>query len=229
MSRHLTKNQIEELHQDILTTVRQSYPSNGYQIVAVSPSSSSESLYVYVMYKRRLYYLRFSAHNNEIKGHGYTTFNLLQYSNWSQLKSKLHSYFLLSNQTNAYKLMGYHNFIWLALIYRCSTNPSLKIELEPADDIRKVTIYMDKVSFAEVVNAKSIRKLLANLLTGLITPNAHIDRVYSKDPCWLDITPSGIKLLNHYADVSKYGTDHCWLTTPTSLNIKQLVHILNSI
>ena len=41
MSRHLTKAQIEELHQDILTTVRQSYPSNGYRIVAVSDSSSS--------------------------------------------------------------------------------------------------------------------------------------------------------------------------------------------
>ena len=50
MSRHLTKAQIEELHQDILTTVRQSYPSNGYRIVAVSDSSSSESLYVYVIY-----------------------------------------------------------------------------------------------------------------------------------------------------------------------------------
>ena len=106
MSRHLTKAQIEELHQDILTTVRQSYPSNGYRIVAVSDSSSSESLYVYVMYKRRLYYLRFSAHNNEIKGHGYTTFNLLQYSKWSQLRAQLHAYFFLSNQTNAYKLMS---------------------------------------------------------------------------------------------------------------------------
>lgn len=229
MSRHLTKAQIEELHQDILTTVRQSYPSNGYRIVAVSDSSSSESLYVYVMYKRRLYYLRFSAHINEIKGHGYTTFNLLQYSKWSQLRAQLHAYFFLSNQTNAYKLMSYYNFVWLALVYRCSTNPAFRIKLEPADDIRKVTVYMNNNVFAEVSNAKSVRRLLANLLARLITPNAHIDRIYSKDPCWLDITPSGIKLLDCYADVSKYSTAHCWVTKPTSLNIKELVQVLNEI
>ncbi|CUR37364.1 hypothetical protein LRLP16767_LRPG3B_01159 [Limosilactobacillus reuteri] len=50
-------------------------------------------------------------------------------------------YFNVTHQTNAYHLMSYHNFIWLALIYRCSTNPAFKVKFEPADEIRKVTIY----------------------------------------------------------------------------------------
>ena len=63
ISKKISKEVTKKLHQDILTTVRQSYPGNGYQIVSVSASSNSESLYVYVIYKQRLYYLRFSAHN----------------------------------------------------------------------------------------------------------------------------------------------------------------------
>ncbi|WP_295730762.1 hypothetical protein [uncultured Limosilactobacillus sp.] len=229
ISKKLSKEMTEKLHQDILATVRQSYPGNGYKIVSVSASSISESLYVYVVYKQRLYYLRFSAHNNEIKGHAYTSFNLLEYENWSKLRAQLHSYFLISNQTNAYKTMGYYNFVWLALVYRCSTNPSFQIKLEPSDEVRKTTIYMEGAFFAEIVNSRAIRRLLANIFTGLITSNTHIDKVYLKEPCWISITPSGIKLLEYYQTVSKYGTKRHWLTNPSSLNTQELVELLNSI
>jgi hypothetical protein len=229
ISKKLSKKLIEQLHQDILTTMRQSYPGNGYKIISVSTSSSSESLYVYVMYKRKLYYLRFSAHNNEIKGHGYASFNLLEYDNWSKLRARLHSYFLVSNQTNAYKTIGYYNFVWLALAYRCSTNPSFQIKFEPSDEIRKATIYMDGLLFSEVNNSRAVKRLLANIFTGLITSNTHIDKVYQKEPCWLNITPSGIKLLKYYPHVSKYGTNRHWLTDPQSLNTQELVDLLNSI
>ena len=229
ISKKISKEVTKKLHQDILTTVRQSYTGNGYQIVSVSASSNSESIYVYVIYKQRLYYLRFSAHNNEIKGHGYTSFNLLEYDNWSRLRAQLHSYFLVSNQTNAYKTIGYYNFVWLALVYRCSTNPSFQIKFEPADGVRKVTIYMEGILFTEVTNSKSIRRLLANIFTGLITSNTHIDKVYLKEPCWLNITPSGIRLLNYYPNVSKYGTKRHWLTNPSSLNTQELVKLLNNI
>ncbi|MQB67027.1 hypothetical protein DN438_02775 [Lactobacillus reuteri] len=229
IKKKLSKEMIEKLHQDILSTVRQSYPGNGYQIVSVSASSNSESLYVYIVYKQRLYYLRFSAHNNEIKGHGYTSFNLLEYESLPKLRAQLHSYFMVSNQTNAYKTIGYYNFVWLALAYRCSTNPSFQIKFEPADEVRKATIYMEGVLFAEVTNSKAIRRLLADIFTGLITSNTHIDKVYRKEPCWISITPSGIKLLKYYPNVSKYGTKRHWLTNPSELNTQELVNLLNSI
>lgn len=207
ISKKLSKAQIETLHQDILTAIRQSYPGNGYKIVSVSTSSTSESLYVYVMYKRKLYYLKFAAHHNEIKGHSYTTFNLLNYSNWTELRTELRRYFNVTYQTNAYHLMSYHNFIWLALIYRCSTNPAFKVKFEPADEIRKVTIYMHNQIFAEITNKLSVRRLIASLLMGLVYSNSHINRVYLKEPVFLNITHSGIKILNYFPEVSKYGTD----------------------
>ena len=36
ISKKISKEVTKKLHQDILTTVRQSYPGNGYQIVSVS-------------------------------------------------------------------------------------------------------------------------------------------------------------------------------------------------
>lgn len=229
ISKKLSKAQIEALHQDILTIIRQSYPSNGYKIVSVSTSSTSESLYAYVMYKRRLYYLRFAAHHNEIKGHSYATFNLLNYTNWTELRTELRRYFNVTHQTNAYHLMSYHNFIWLALIYRCSTNPAFKVKFEPADEIRKVTIYMHNQIFAEITNKLSVRRLIANLLMGLVYSNSHIDRIYLKEPVFLNITPSGIKILNYFPEVSKYGTDRRWITDPRLLTTTKLVSILNNI
>lgn len=88
---------------------------------------------------------------------------------------------------------------------------------------------MEGVLFTEVTNSKSIRRLLANIFTGLITSNTHIDKVYLKEPCWLNITPSGIRLLNYYPNVSKYGTKRHWLTNPSSLNTQELVKLLNNI
>ncbi|MCC4403378.1 hypothetical protein [Limosilactobacillus reuteri] len=119
------------------------------------------------MYKQKLYYLRFSAHDNEIKGHSYTSFNLLHYSTWAELRTQLRHHFLVTNKTNAYQLMGYHNFAWLALIYRCSTNPDFEVKFEPADEIRKVTIFMDSHIFAEITNKRSARTLL-NVINLLI-------------------------------------------------------------
>lgn len=55
-----------------------------------------------------MYYIRFSAHDNEIKGHAYTSFNLLNYSNWGQLQKYLRNLFLLSNKENSYKIIHYY-------------------------------------------------------------------------------------------------------------------------
>lgn len=64
---------------------------------------------------------------------------------------------------------------------------------------------------------------------GLISPRGHITKIYFKEPSFLNITPSGIKILNYYPAVSKYGTDSRWVTNPQSLNTQGLADLLNNI
>lgn len=224
----LPKSEIEKLHHDILTTLRQSFPGNGFNIVAITKSSTTESLYTYIIYKRRLYYFRFSAHTNEAKGHQYRTFNLLDYSRWAELRDQLHRIFLEQSKKNNYQILGYYNFLWLALCYRIFTNPSFSVQFNPDDDVRQVNIFMDGNEYAKIDNSKSIRTLLANINFGFITPiNAHIQQVYLKKPVWLRITPAGEKILRFYPKASHYSTNRIWLMDPISASIEVIARQLN--
>lgn len=225
MSKSLSSTQLQRLHQDILTTVKQSFPSPGYEIISHN-ASSTESFYVYVMFKRRLYYIRFSAHDNEMKGHAYTSFNLLNYSNWGQLQKDLRNLFLLSNKENSYKIIHYYNFVWLAIVYRCSTNPAFRVKFNPADDNREVSIYMNHKVFNKVENNNYTKRLIGNIMMGLITLNGHIDQVYFKNIVNLTITPSGEKLLDYYYKAAKYETEKRWRKDLKYMDTNSLINIL---
>lgn len=93
MAEKISKSLLAQVHADALDTIRAFFPGNGYYIAAVSFSSKSESMYVYVIYKRYLYYLRFAIHNNQAKGRDYKSFNLLHYDNWGQLEKSYDNYF----------------------------------------------------------------------------------------------------------------------------------------
>ena len=87
---------------------------------------------------------------------------------------------------------------------------------------------MNHKVFDKVENNNYTKRLIGNIMMGLITPNGHIDQVYFKNIVNLTITPAGEKLLDYYYKAAKYETGKRWRNDLKYMDTNSLINILKN-
>ncbi|MGY5212480.1 hypothetical protein ACXGSF_09270 [Limosilactobacillus mucosae] len=111
MTAQATLDWQHEIHHAIIAAL----PNRDYELIAFNQAKSTESIYANVLHGQRLFYLRFSWHENErSRRFADASFDLRCYGSHRELVASLRKNFQ-QPQFGSIKL-GYWHFVWLAML-----------------------------------------------------------------------------------------------------------------
>ena len=111
MTAQATLDWQHEIHHAIIAAL----PNRDYELIAFNQAKSTESIYANVLHGQRLFYLRFSWHENERSCRfADASFDLRRYGSHRELVASLRKNFQ-QPQFGSIKL-GYWHFVWLAML-----------------------------------------------------------------------------------------------------------------
>ena len=111
MTAQATLDWQHEIHHAIIAAL----PNRDYELIAFNQAKSTESIYANVLHGQRLFYLRFSWHENErSRRFADASFDLRRYGSHRELVASLRKNFQQPQFGNI--KLGYWHFVWLAML-----------------------------------------------------------------------------------------------------------------
>lgn len=206
MNSQTTMDWQREIHHAIAMAL----PNDTYQLIAFNQAKSTESIYANVLHHQRLFYLRFSWHENErSRRFADASFDLRRFSNQALINQLRQNF--IHPRVGSIKL-GYWHFVWLALLEKLG-----QVDNDPLR-LQNHHVLINHQPFSDPAAIHRLRALLDFGLAITVHDNAY-----------LAISKDGLNILNHYWDVAEYTDSNRWDHNPRIMTIDELKQELSSI
>lgn len=207
MTAQATLDWQHEIHHAIIAAL----PNRDYELIAFNQAKSTESIYANVLHGQRLFYLRFSWHENErSRRFADASFDLRRYGSHRELVASLRKNFQ-QPQFGSIKL-GYWHFVWLAMLEKLGQTGNEPLRFNNDGVL---------INHQLLSNPAALHRLRALINFGLA--------IAVHEDAYLAISKDGLNLLNHYWDVADFFDSRQWDDNPRIMTIDELTWQLNNI
>ncbi|MDF9443751.1 hypothetical protein ACLUXQ_00625 [Limosilactobacillus mucosae] len=207
MTAQATLDWHHEIHHAIIAAL----PNHDYELIAFNQAKSTESIYANVLHGQRLFYLRFSWHENKrSRRFADASYDLRRFGSHRELIASLRKNFLQPQLGNI--KLGYWHFVWLALLEKLGQTGN-----EPLRFAKGGVLINQQL----LDNPAALHRLSALINFGLA--------IAVHEDSYLAISKDGLNLLNHYWDVADFTDSRQWDDNPRIMTIDELIWQLNNI